>query len=250
MRKVETRGAAIKSLRMQLDRLSTQKELANEIGISMRTLRKIENENLPVPLATLDRLARALGARREHIAVLPAAVPTPAESILANIGWDKEQLIPRFDFEIAQATADEHRLYEAARSSHDLAGVIDVTLTEETGAYAEELLLLLRDLTWSERNILDEIPLADEVALRRRLRQLLILLKGNDVWVYEARYFRKLPERSSLPPKDEAFTTESRISIVLGPPGEYGETTVRVPVDYGQPHLLPPISALMGKAAP
>ncbi|WP_439544003.1 helix-turn-helix domain-containing protein [Hyphomicrobium sp.] len=248
MRKVETRGAAIKSLRTQLDRLSTQKELANEVGVSMRTLRKIENENLPVPLATLDRLARALGARREHIAVLPSSMPPPAESILANIGWDKEQLIPRFDFEIAQATADEHSLYEAARSSHDLAGVIDVTLTEETGAYAEELLSLLRGLTWSERNILDEIPLAEELALRRRLRQLLVLLKGNDVWVYEARYFRRLPERSSLPPKDEASTSESRISVVLGPPGEYGETTVRVPVDYGQPYLLPPISALIGKA--
>lgn len=247
MRKVETRGAAIKSLRMQLDRLSTQKELANEIGVSMRTLRKIENENLAVPLATLDRLARALGARREHIAVLPASA-APARDILAPIGWDKEQLIPRFDYEIAQATADERRLYEAARSSHDLAGVIDVTLTEETSAYAEELLRLLRGLTWSERDILDEISVEQEVALRRRLRQLLVLLKGNDVWVYEASYFRRLPERSSLPAMDEAFTFQSRVSIVLGPPGEYGETTVRVPVDYGQPHLLPPLSALTGKA--
>ncbi len=248
MRKVETRGAVIKSLRMQLDRLSTQKELANEAGVSIRTLRKIENEKLAVPLSTLDRLARALGARREHIAMLHAAAPPQPESILADIGWDKEQLIPRFDYEIAKATADEHHLFEAARQSHDLAGVIEVPLTEETGAYAEELFSLLRSLTWSERSILDDIPVAEEVAMRRRLRQLLVLLKGNDVRVYEARYFRRLPERSSLAPKDEACRTESRISVVLGLPGEYGETTVRVQVDYGQPYLLPPISALIGKA--
>lgn len=94
MRKVETRGDVIKSLRIKLDRLSTQKELANEAGVSIRTLRKIENENLAVPLTTLDRLARAWGARREHIAMVQAAAQPGSESILADIGWDKEQLIP------------------------------------------------------------------------------------------------------------------------------------------------------------
>jgi hypothetical protein len=27
--------------------------------------------------------------------------------------------------------------------------------------------------------------------------------------------------------------------VTLGPPGEYGETTMRVPIDHGQPFVLP-----------
>ena len=43
MKKVVPNGAVVKALREQLEKLSTQKEMANEIGVSVRKLRMIEN---------------------------------------------------------------------------------------------------------------------------------------------------------------------------------------------------------------
>lgn len=114
----------------------------------------------------------------------------------------------------------------------------------------EELLDSLTGLTRSAGSILDDLPIAEERVVHRRLRHLLALLKGNDVWVYEASYFRRLPERATVAPKDEPVTFESRLSIALGPPGEYGETTMRVPVDYGRPYNLPPIGAITSVRVP
>ena len=67
MKKYTQKGATIKELREGLDRLSTQKEMAAEIGVSERMLRMIENDNAAIPITTVDRLAKALGVRREHI---------------------------------------------------------------------------------------------------------------------------------------------------------------------------------------
>jgi hypothetical protein len=30
-----------------------------------------------------------------------------------------------------------------------------------------------------------------------------------------------------------------RFVVALGPPGEFGETSIRVPIDHGQPFILP-----------
>lgn len=99
----------------------------------MRTLRKMENENLPQPLTTIERLARALGVRPAQVALLSPS--TTLAAVPSRFGWDEEQLIPRFDFEIAKATTDEKRLYDAARRCRDLAAVIAVSLIEGTAGY-------------------------------------------------------------------------------------------------------------------
>jgi transcriptional regulator with XRE-family HTH domain len=67
MKKVVPNGKVVKALREQLERLSTQKEMANEIGVSVRMLRMIENENAPVAVSTTDRLAKALQVHRERL---------------------------------------------------------------------------------------------------------------------------------------------------------------------------------------
>lgn len=250
MKKVIPNGTAIKLLRQQLERLSTQKEFANAIAVSVRMLRKIENENTPISVVLLDRIAKLFGVHRDVL----AATPLPSLPAAANsdsdpppLFEDEDQLIPRHDWDYAQATSDEGKLYDDAASSHDLACVVEVPFTDETGAYAQELVDLLTRLTWSRRDILVDIPPSDQIAIRRRIRQLMVLLRGNDIWIYQTKVYRRLPECYDLPPEDEPTTHQSRVVVAFGPPGEYGETSMRVPIDHGQPFILPSWKKFMAK---
>lgn len=243
MKKVVPNGAAVKALREQLERLSTQKEMANEIGVSVRKLRMIENENAPIAVATAERLAKALQVHRERIITSEAASVAVAEAegraISVACMEDEDRLVPRHDYDIASATSDEGQLYSEAARSNDLACVIEAKLDDETGAYAQELFDILGGLTWEKRSILEDIPPATEIALRRRLRQLIVLLRGNDVWIYQTSVLRRLPERYTVAEEGEPCTYHNRYVVALGPPGEYGEITMRVPIDHGQPFVLP-----------
>ena len=250
MKKVIPNGTAIKQLREQLERLSTQKEFANAIAVSVRMLRKIENENTPISVVLLDRIAKLFGVHRDVLAATPLPPPAAGASPYADglpLFEDKDQLIPRHDWDYAQATSDESKLYNESASSHDLACVIEIPLTDETGGYAQELVDLLTGLTWSRRDILVDIPPSDQIAIRRRIRQLMVMLRGNDIWIYQTKVYRRLPERYDLPPEDEPATHQSRFVIALGPPGEYGETSMRVPIDHGQPFILPSWKKFMAK---
>lgn len=250
MKKVIPNGTAIKQLRQQLERLSTQKEFANAIAVSVRMLRKIENENPPISVALLDRIAKVFGVHREVL----AATPLPPSAAGSGCAADRpplfeaeDRLIPRHDWDHAQATSDEGKLYDEAASSYDLACVIEISLNDETGRYAQELVDLLTGLTWSRRDILLDIPPSDQIVIRRRIRQLMVMLRGNDIWIYQTKVFRRLPERYDLPPQEEPATLQSRFVIALGPPGEYGETSMRVPIDHGQPFILPSWEKLIAK---
>lgn len=243
MKKVVPNGAAVKALREQLERLSTQKEMANEIGVSVRKLRMIENENALIAVVTAERLAKALQVHRERIITSEPASVAVAEAggraISVACMEDEDRLVPRHDYDIASATSDEGQLYSEAARSNDLTCVIEAKLDDETGAYAQELFDILGELTWEKRSILEDIPPATEIALRRRLRQLIVLLRGNDVWIYQTSVLRRLPERYTVAEEGEPCTYQNRYVVALGPPGEYGETTMRVPIDHGQPFVLP-----------
>lgn len=242
MKKVIPNGTAIKQLREQLERLSTQKEFANAIAVSVRMLRKIENENPPISVVLLDRIAKLFGVHRNILAATPLpplAAGSSSDGVRRPLLDDKDELIPRHDWDYAYATSDEGKLFDEAASANDLACVIEIPLTDETGGYMQELVDLLTGLTWSRRDISLDIPPSDQIAIRRRIRQLMVMLRGNDVWIYQTRFFRRLPERYNLPPEDEPTTLQSRFVIALGPPGEYGETSMRVPIDHGQPFVLP-----------
>jgi transcriptional regulator with XRE-family HTH domain len=251
MRKVTPNGAAIKLLREELEKGSTQKEFAFEIGMGVRTLRLIENENASVTMETLSRLANALAVHREQIVFAldkPKLVSSEdTDPAISLPGETEDQLIPRHDYEYAQTTMDEGHLFKAANSSAELAYHLEISLNEETGEYAQELFDILVGLTWTMRSTLDVVPATEEIAIRRRIRQLLVLLKGNDIWVYETKHYRRLPERHDLPQPDTKSTTSSCIVVTLGPPGEYGETSMRVPIDHGQPFILPSWKSLREK---
>ncbi len=244
MKKFTPNGEAIKQLRSELVHLSTQKEMANEVGVSIRMLRMIENQNVPITTPIVERLAKALGVHREQILFstgAPKLIPEveSSSSIVSSILEDEDKLIPRHDYDYARATMDEGRLYEEAARSHDMSCIIETTLNEETGAYAQELFDMLGELTWSKRDIRVPIEPSDQIAMRRRIRQLLVLLKGNDIWVYETSVIRRVPERYDLPPEGEPSSMQFQLVVALGPPGEYGETSLKVPIDHGQPFILP-----------
>jgi len=242
MKKVTPNGGLIKQLREQLEKGSLQKEMAHAVGVSERMLRSIENNNASIPIATLDRIATYLSSPRDQIAyAIDAPKLVPSESVTAQRlldGLFQDRIIPRFDKDTAYATMDEGRLIHDAQHSEDLTVQIDVQFTEETSEYAEELIRLLTPLTWSKRDWLAKPTPADEIALRRRVRQLLVLLKGNDVWLYYTHHIRHLPERFELPSEDEPSEMEFRVAMVFGPPGEYGEESMKVAVDNGQPYFL------------
>jgi transcriptional regulator with XRE-family HTH domain len=260
MKKVAAKGAVIKALRTRLEKLSTQKEMANEVGLSVRMLRKIENENARISLSTASRLARALGVHREQIifADADAALPSKGHTVVLEIPNfeaevakllvnDEERLIPRNDFEYAKATKDEASLYKDARDSHDVECIIEMQLSDSTSAYAQELLQVLAHQTRLQRDILAKIEPAAEIAIRRRIRDLIVLLRGNDVWIYTTVVHRTLPERDTLSPEGEPREYQRRLVIALAPPGEYGEESLRVPVDNGQPYLLRPLKKVLEK---
>lgn len=244
MKKVIPDGARIKQLRTNSEKASTQKELAHEIRVSERTLRQIENQSAAVGVDVLDRIAKWFGVHRAQICtsnepIGPSAHPEsgPTPKALAELFEDR--IVPRHDYDLAYATMDEGKLFKEASHSHDVVCSIDIPLSDETAGYAEELFETLRSLTWEVRDCRSVVPATEELAIRRRIKMLLVLLKGNDVWAYQTSFFRRLPERYEPLPEGEYPYLRSRLVVALGPPGEYGEVSIKVPIDHGQPFFLP-----------
>ena len=244
MKKIVPDGRSIKALRINCEHASTQKELAHEIRVSERMLRAIENKDAAIGVDVLDRLAKWFGVHRSQLA--KSAVPVPVEppaqgsnvfdDILSELG--KDRLVPRHDYDLAYATRDEGLLFKEASRSHDVVCSIDIPLTDETAGYAQELFEILRSLTWEMRDSRFDIPATEEITIRRRIKMLMVLLKGNDIWTYQTTFFRRLPERYEPLPAGEYPHLKSRLVVALGPPGEYGEESTKVPIDNGQPFLL------------
>ena len=244
MKKVIPDGARIKQLRTNSEKASTQKELAYEIRVSERTLRQIENQNAPVGVDVLDRIAKWFGVHRTQIcksieATGPSPQPATSSASKGLAELFEDRIVPRHDYDLAYATMDEGKLFKEASRTHDVVCSIDIPLSDETGGYAEEFFNILRSLTWEVRDCRLDIPAAEEIAIRRRIKMLLVLLKGNDVWVYHTSFFRRLPERYDPLPEGEYPELRSRLVVALGQPGEYGEVSIKVPIDHGQPFFLP-----------
>jgi len=244
MRKIQLDGQKIKELRDGRDRAATQKEFAHEIRVSERRLRAIENKNALVTTDVADRIARALSTPLQLLSRYsddgPAA-PAVAITLGTSAAPEKvaqKRVIPRFDEDYAYAISDEAFLFEKIRPCRNLVSHIFLSLSAETSGYVEELLSILRSLTWEGRSPLARIDGLEEIAIRRRMRELLVLLKGNDVWLYFYDNFRTLPESFNVPPESTRCDHEFQAVVAFGPPGEYGETTIKVPIDRGQPWVF------------
>lgn len=244
MRKIQLDGKKIKELRDGRDRAATQKEFAHEIRVSERRLRAIENRNALVTTDIADRISRALNkplqvllARDDGPPRAPQAMAQNAVEVAKPVR--REQILPRFDKTTAHFVGDEAGLVELVKGNWILVSHVLTALNAETSAYAEELISILRSLVRDprveERHRLDG---AEEIGLRRRIRELLVLLKGNDVWVYGDSNMKALPESYEVRPAADRCDYEFQAIIAFGPPGEYGETSIHVPIDRGQPSIL------------
>lgn len=246
MKKVKPNGGQIKAYRQARERAATQKEFAHEIGVSERKLRQIENGNAEITVPILDRIAKALRVRREAIAFAidgPRAVPTlrnEADNPTGSSTKPETVIVPRFDTAVASFVRDEGELFKGASSSHTVVSQILAKLNAQTEGYADELLELLQSLSWEKRDCLVPIDGRHELRVRSRIRELLVLLKGNDVWVYATTHFKRLPESYDIQPKEQRFDGQMQLIVAFGPPGEYGEDTVLVQVDHGQPWSYEP----------
>ena len=244
MKKVIPDGTIVKHLRINSERTSTQKELAHEMRISERMLRSIENENAQIGVDLLDRLAKWFGVHRDQILKSVEAqtqsqrhADKPLNEIFPELF--KDRIVPRHDYDLAYATTDEGKLFKEASVSNDVVCSIDVSLSDEVAGYAQELFEILAALTWESRDIRSDIAAKDEIAIRRRIKMLLVLLKGNDVWVYQTSFYRRLPERYEPLPEGECAEMKNRLVVALGSPCDYGEESIKVSIDHGQPFFLP-----------
>ncbi|MBO6667898.1 helix-turn-helix transcriptional regulator [Parvibaculum sp.] len=250
MKRFKLKGRHIKALRQGRERRATQKEFAHELLISERQLRKIERQDLEVGVELLDRLSTALSVPRDELVYAnehPRLVSdnTTAPSVTKQATPCSEVTkIPRFDTDFARATDDETRLLDYAKNCHIVILHVLAKLTAETGQYVEELLDLMQSVTWKNYDLLNPLDGRQELLLRRRLRELLVLLKGNDVWVYLTDNTKLLPESMTEVIDRSNSSMELQTIIAVGPPGEYGEDTLKVPVDNGQPRTIDPASLL------
>jgi transcriptional regulator with XRE-family HTH domain len=252
MRKFQLDGKMIKQLREARSHASTQKEFAHEIRVSERHLRAIENEDVPVALDVTERIARALGKPFELLLgsvdfeqllgsagnVSSAEVPSPTTlgSQTPVPAVRKEQLLPRFDKTTAYAMTDEASLVKLVRENWVLIPQVLTRLSAETSNYAEELISILGSLVDDPRAEIRSCgDGAQQIGLRRRVRELLVLLKGNDIWVYGADNMKRLPESNLLQPADQGLNLEFQAIVAFGPPGEFGETSIDASIDRGQP---------------
>lgn len=245
MKRYKANGQHIRELRERRERRATQKELAYELGISERHLRQIETCNLAIPMDVVQRIARALGVRWQALVfAADGPRPVPCPNFCPPEAQALEEpgpvTVPRFDTFPASVIRDEGDLFESAARSHVVVSHVLTKLTPETNNYADELLGLLGSLTWERRDPLKPVAGRDELRVRARLRELLVLLKGNDVWAFATDHFKYFPESYEVHPKRDINKMQVQTVIAFGPPGEYGEETLSVPVDHGQPWVYDP----------
>lgn len=112
-------------------------------------------------------------------------------------------------------------------------------LNQETETYAHDLIVLLQSHCDRSRENLGPLPISEMLIIRRQLRDLLVLLKGNDVWTYADIHFKYLPERWDPRQKGEPFEMELQLIVAFGlPPSDPAIDYLEVPVNCGQPLLI------------
>lgn len=244
MKRYRANGAHIKELRESRERAATQKEFAYEVQISERLLRQVENANAALKADVLERIAKALGVPWPAIVFSPDGprpVPAPVNTIGSEEPAAEEECAtitaPRFDTDFARAVYDEATLFAEARDNHVVVSHIMTMLNSDTECYVDELLDVLESVTRGRRGSRAPIDGREELRLRRRLRELLVLLKGNDVWVYSTTHMKFFPESNIPADKRDWSKVQTQVIVAFGPPGEYGETTLKVPIDHGQPWI-------------
>jgi class 3 adenylate cyclase len=188
-------------------------------------------------IKNIARPVRVYALRAEFIANLPPAdIALVQPEVDENKQADpKTMFIPRMSTIHAKMVRNEADFLELAGYKDTVLIHVATKLNAETQAYVEELVSILEAVDIRT----PALSAKAELQLLRRTRELIVLLKGNDVMVYAERHFKRLPERWEEPERPDPFDVEAQLILAFGPPPEWGEDTIEVSVDNGQPRALP-----------
>ncbi len=241
---IRIQGSAVALLRKKHLRFSRQKNLAPEVGVSERTLRKIENANDPWDADLAKRIAAALDSSLDEIVFSaagpklvpsPALVPPPAPVVSPFRG---KQLYPRFDKESAKLIGSAEDLFASADRAHLVKVEFHVALHPELAEYADELIAVFREASRETRGWLGTIDEVRAAEIRQRMKWLLVQLKGNDVLVFACDHTKYLPESDEVVANGQYGDFQWQAILAFAPPQEWGETSVEIEVDHGQPYVI------------
>ena len=237
-------GEKIKAIRNDREAGYKQWEVAEKARLSVRTLRRIENENHSVKEANLRRLAGALGVPLDIIALstgTPRLVNQAAGSESPDAAADKGRTtIPRFDTTyLHPLEGGAQELVRLAEAAQEIVPHFMVDADSERFALIEELLLMLKANStrkWSGAGPLvpdsyDEMPFP-EAGRFKRLAELLVLLKGNDILVCADTHSRYVPEGEAPRVADVPWYFQLLVAFI--PPDEHGDHVAEVPIDHGR----------------
>ena len=237
-------GAKIKEIRNDREAGYKQWEVAEKAGLSVRTLRRIENENRPVKEAALRRLAGTLGVPLDVIALstgTPRLVHQAAgDESPGPAGNEGGTTIPRYDTTyLHPLEGGAQELVRLAEAAQEIVPHIMVDADPERFALIEELLLMLNRIStrkWSGAgprvpDSYDEMPFP-EAGRFKRLAELLVLLKGNDILVCADTHIRYVPEGDVPRVGDCPCYFQLLVAFIL--PDEHGDHMAEVPIDHGR----------------
>ena len=237
---IRIQGAEVALRRKKHTRHSRQKTLAHEVGVSERSLRKIEKGNTLQNKRLAERIAAALGTTLDAIvfsAAGPRLVPPSSPPAPVIDRFRGKQQYPRFDPDSAKLVGSAASLLESAQRAHIIKVEFHIELDGELTPYADELIALTREASRETRgwDALDESRVGE---IHQRMRWLLVQLKGNDVLVFACDHTKYLPESDVVLPKGRYGDFQWQAILAFAPPQEWGEDSVEVAVDHGQPYII------------
>jgi DNA-binding XRE family transcriptional regulator len=250
--KLKPKGHRIKALREASETEYRQKTLAAKIPISERALRRIENEDKVTKAEVLRRIAGALNTTLEDIAYGSSGPRLVIENGKAVRGVSKKTQgagpdftdIPRFSTAYLYPVKGAQHLFDEIGHAQEIAPHILIDAEPELFALIEELLTLLKGVMLREWSALgpalsddfddEEFP---NVSRMRRMSEILVLLKGNDIRVAVGTHTKHYQDGETPWLEGQKWFTQLLIAFV--PAGEYFEDTVEVPVDHGKDIRLP-----------
>jgi transcriptional regulator with XRE-family HTH domain len=244
------RGQRIKQLRERRETEYRQKTIAAKARISVRTLRRIENENKLSRVEDLRRLAAALDTTLDDIAFATDRPRLVSDQPEKSVGVRSEESHPGF-IEISRYSTTYLRTVKGAQDLCEQAGFgqeivpyILVQADAERLALIEELLSLLKAMVLRKWQILGPAALDrydrcefPEASRLKRLAELLVLLKGNDIRVVADTHMKHYQDGEAPWLPGEKYYTQ--LIVGFAPPVEYGQESIEVPVDHGRDLKIP-----------